>query len=106
MSTERQIRMARVDGLANGWATGTRDLDRGAAIAEIREITADADVLAEVAARFRQPYGQPQDWYPVAAQLVLDAGADLAAVERYAEARSRKTAGFDLGKFADRANRA
>jgi hypothetical protein len=106
VSTRRDLAIASISGVAEGWAGGFRnDLTRDAAITEVRDHSADPDVLAETVAFFRCPIaGGRSVWADRAEQLILDAGADPAAVERHVAARLRRRGrGFDLGRFAEQA---
>lgn len=102
MSTKRQIQCAQIHGVVSGYLTGTRrDLtSRDLAIAEIHETTRDVDVLAEAAAVWLVP-GDGEPNMP-AVELLIAAGADRQALQRYADVRRARPRGFDLGAMADR----
>ena len=105
-ASERGVVVAGITGVTDGWMTGTRrDLDRAGAIAEIRRQSSDPDVLAEALSFFRIPLsGAARPGAERAEQLLLDAGADPAAVERHAAARLRARGhGFSLARMAEQA---
>lgn len=105
MSTPRQIAIAQLTGVAAGWAQGTRrDLTRDQALAELRRISHDPDVLAEAAALYVVPWTRPAPWDDQITGLLVDAGADPGRVEHHAAARRRRPRGFDLGRFAEGIN--
>lgn len=107
MSTKRQLRVSGAGSIANGAATGSRkDLaTREAAIAEIRAHCSDPVELAEAAAAMLVPSGTLQDWQVRAAELLEEAGADPAVVERLVAGRRARPSGDLLGGIADGFNR-
>jgi hypothetical protein len=97
----RRLLVARLTGIAAGYAGGLRaEFTRDDALAELRAVTTDPDVLAEAAAM----YVGDDYWYGgEAVALLIDAGADPAAIPRHAEQRARST-GFDLRRLANGLN--
>lgn len=92
---------AHLTGTASGYAGHYRRFpSRADAIAALRAITEQPDVLADAAA---QLVARSSDWYDgEAVQLLLDAGADPDLVGEYVERRRPRPGGFNLGAFADR----
>lgn len=106
MGTQISLAAAMASGAAASWAGKYQPgQTREAALARIREITRDAEVLAEAAAMYKAPR-DPLPWHPDAVELLVEAGADLEALERLvAERRNRKPAGLNLGKMAEGINK-
>jgi hypothetical protein len=103
-SDVRQLQTARLTGVAAGFAGGLRrDFTRAEALTELTEITSDPDVLAEAAAFFVVG----DYWYrDEAVALLVEAGADPEAITAHVEAKRTAPRGFDLGRFANGANKA
>lgn len=107
MSTPHQLAVAMLSGVAAGWAGRFQpDLSREEALDQIRAISGDVEALADAAAMYATADLSVEPWAPDALQLLLDAGADPEAVERYAEARRKRKRGrFGLGAFAEGINK-
>jgi hypothetical protein len=107
MATPRDLVIAQLTGVAAAWAGRYRPgFTRDEALAEVRDTSRDPDELAEAAAMYAAPLAGPAlDWHADAVQLLVDAGADLAAVDRHAEARRARPRGFSLGQFAEGVNK-
>ena len=106
MALQISLAAAMASGAAASWAGRYQPgQTREAALARIREVTVDPERLAEAAGMFAAST-QPLPWHPDAVQLLIDAGANLEAVERYAaERRNRKRGGFNLGSMAEGINK-
>jgi hypothetical protein len=107
MGSTRAIRLAWLTGSAG--RLGHRHSDHvphADKVAELREQSTDPDELAEAAAAFIPTTGRDPWPHEIAAvQLLIDAGADVDAIERHAEARrSRPRGGFSLGSMAEGIN--
>lgn len=102
VSAVRDLMIARVQGTAEAYAGRFRPLTRDEALAELHGLTADPDLLAEAAARYVDP-NISRPWSPVAVQLLVDAGADPVALERYVADRRAHRARFDLGYLGEQA---
>lgn len=73
--------------VADAATTRSRDLTSEQAIAEIRAITVDPDVLAEAAAILVAPWVPGAEPDLAAAELLVEAGADRHVVQRHADRR-------------------
>lgn len=106
MSTARQIAIARLTGVAARYAghySGHQDDDE-AAVAELRQVSTDPDVLSEAAAFYAAPSAH-RAWYaPRAVALLIQAGATAERASHWADVRARRRGtGFDLGQLAEHA---
>lgn len=106
MGTQISLAAAMASGAAASWAGRYQPgQTREAALARIREITRDPATLAEAAAMYKAPK-DPLPWHPDAVELLVEAGADLEALERYVnERRTRKPTGLNLGAMAEGINK-
>lgn len=106
MTDRRRIAIARLTGIAAGWAQGTRrDLTREQALDQLRRISTDPDELAEATAQYVVRWTTPMPWDDQAAALLVEAGADPGRVEHWTAARRAVRRGFSLGAFAEGINR-
>lgn len=98
INAQDRIRTARIMGAANRLSKD-RPFDLDAAVAEVREVAGGrADLLAEAAGIYLGTVqSDPFSWYyPLAAQICLDAGADRSAVSGWVE-RARDRARHSWG---------
>lgn len=103
MSTKRQLQTAAAYSIAEGWTSGTRQprTSRDEVIADIQEVTRSGDLLAEAAAVALVSWSdRPPNMAVV--DLLIEAGADRQALQRYADVRRARQPGFDLGGMAER----
>jgi hypothetical protein len=99
-----RIAIARLTGIAASYAGGFRgSFTRTEALAEIANLSEDPEVLAQAAAM----YATGHYWYGAkAVDLLIDAGADHAAITRNVEQRQAGRRGVDLTRLANDANKA
>jgi hypothetical protein len=98
----QRIAIARLTGIAASYAGGFRgSFTRAEALGEIANLSEDPEVLAEAAAM----YAAGGYWYGAqAVDLLIDAGADHAAITRHVEQRRPGHRRSDLARLADDAN--
>ncbi|GIG87200.1 hypothetical protein [Plantactinospora endophytica] len=82
--TDRRLVLARVHRIATDYAGGYREgLDRATALAELADLAADPDLLAQAAAM----HAVADNWYAITAvDLLLEAGAPTPLVDSYLDA--------------------
>lgn len=104
MSTPRQIAIARLTGIAARYAghySGQEDDDE-AAVAELRQVSTDPDVLSEAASFYANAGELRAHYAPKAVALLIQAGATAEQTARWAdEWAKRKRGGFNLSTLAD-----
>jgi hypothetical protein len=106
MGSTRAIRLAWLTGSAGRLGHRHSDhIPHTDKVAELREQSTEPDELAEAAAAFLPVGRDPWPHEIAAVQLLIDAGADVDAIERHAEARrQRPRGGFSLGSMAEGIN--
>jgi hypothetical protein len=95
----RGVRIAHASGTASGYASGTRrDLDHGAALAEIRAATTDATELSEAAGQTFFGWllgGAAEERVRQQTRAILiEAGATPDLIERYVTARRNRPSNY------------
>jgi hypothetical protein len=101
-STDRRIILARVHRIAMDYAGGYREgLVRAVALAELADLAADPDLLAQAAAM----HAVADNWYAInAVDLLLEAGAPTQLIDSYLDGGEfvDETSLFDVEQFPER----
>ncbi|MFC6016790.1 hypothetical protein ACFP2T_11305 [Plantactinospora solaniradicis] len=101
-STDRRLILARVHRIATDYAGGYREgLVRAVALAELADLAADPDLLAQAAAM----HAVADNWYAInAVDLLLEAGAPAELIDSYVDGGELvdETLLFDVEQFPER----
>ncbi|MBE1490032.1 hypothetical protein [Plantactinospora soyae] len=101
-SADRRLILARVHRIATDYAGGYREgLVRAVALAELADLAADPDLLAQAAAI----HAVADNWYAInAVDLLLEAGASTQLIDSYVDGGELvdETSLFDVEQFPER----